>query len=149
MKYLRGLLIIPLIFGALKVNLAEINTSNRKGIYYDNFKYTDNVNFNSSKGLSIDYTANLQQVGDYYEITFDVVNDSSVDVEITNCSYHDNDAYINYELTYIDGKEIHEGDILKKGEKRQIKYRVLYKNQIEVENYQFDTSFSLDYEQIL
>ena len=149
MKYLRGLLIIPIVLGAMKFNLTEIKQANNKGVYYDNFKYTDNVIFNGSDGLNIDYTANLNRVGDYYEIAFDVINDSSVDVEISDCSYHDDDSYIDYELTYSDGKAIHEGDILKQGEKKQLKYRVLYKKQIEEDNYQFDSSFSLGYEQVL
>ena len=149
MKYLRGLLIIPIVLGAMKFNLTEIKQANNKGVYYDNFKYTDNVIFNGSDGLNIDYTANLNRVGDYYEIAFDVINDSIVDVEISDCSYHDDDSYIDYELTYSDGKAIHEGDILKQGEKKQLKYRVLYKKQIEEDNYQFDSSFSLGYEQVL
>lgn len=147
MKYLKGLLIIPVVIGVMKFNLP--NASNNKGIYYDNFKYTDNVIFNGSDGLNIDYTASLSQVGDYYEISFEVINDSSVDVLVSDCSYQDNDSYINYELTYSNGKKIHKGDILKHGEKKQVKYRVLYKNQIEEENYQFDGSFSLNYEQVL
>ena len=67
MKYLNGLILaIPLLFGIIHNN--EINLNTYKGVYYDNFNYTDNVTFNGNDGLNIDYTANLNQVGDYYEI---------------------------------------------------------------------------------
>ena len=59
------------------------------------------------------------------------------------------DSYIDYELTYGNGKKINKGDILKKGQKRQLKYRVQYKNPIEEDSYQFDSSFSIGYEQLL
>ena len=114
----------------------------------DNFNYTDNVTFNGNDGLNIDYTANLNQVGDYYEISFNVINDSKVDMEITNCDYHKNDEFINYELTYDNGKKVQQGDILKQGESKKIKYRVQYKKLIVENNYQVDTSFSINYEQI-
>ena len=147
MKYLNSLVIlIPLVFGIVDSKLSE---ANHQGIYYDNFNYTDNVIFKGSTGQNIDYTAQLTNVGDYYEISFDVINDSSVDVKISNCVYHQDDPYINYQLTYEDGKSINEGDILKQGESKTVKYRVLYKNQIVEDSYQFDTSFSIGYEQVL
>lgn len=148
MKYLNGLILaIPLLFGIIHNN--EINLNTYKGVYYDNFNYTDNVTFNGNDGLNIDYTANLNQVGDYYEISFNVINDSKVDMEITNCDYHKNDEFINYELTYANGKKVQQGDILKQGESKKMKYRVQYKKLIVENNYQVDTSFSINYEQII
>ena len=148
MKYLESLvLIIPIVLGVLNNSLLGVDNSNHKGVYYDNFKYTDNVQFNGSDGLNIDYNAELNHVGDYYELTFDVINDSDVDVEISNCDYKVDDPYIDYYLAYEDGHKIHEGDILKKGESKKLKYRVLYKNSITEEDYEFDSSFALGYEQ--
>ena len=148
MKFLKSLvLIVPVVLGVLNNNLSEVKDNNHRGVYYDNFKYTDNVNFNGSEGLNIDYSAELKQVGDYYELVFDVINDSDVDVEVSNCDYNDDDKYIDYYLAYADGKEINEGDILKKGESKKLKYRVLYKNSITEDNYEFDSSFSIRYEQ--
>ena len=151
MKYINSLVLaIPLLFSMVSTDFSEVNITNtHKGVYYDNFVYTDNVIFNGSKGLNIDYTASLEKVGDYYEISFEVINDSKVDVEISKCSYHKDDSYIDYELTYGNGKKINKGDILKKGQKRQLKYRVQYKNPIEEDSYQFDSSFSIGYEQVL
>ena len=150
MKYLNSLiLVIPLLFGIINTDLSEIKNMNKhKGLYYDNFSYTDNVEFNGAEGLDIDYNASLNQVGDYYEIIFDVINDSSVDVEITGCTFNKDDNYIDYELSYENGNKIKNGDILKKGQSKKIKYRVLYKNMIEG-TYQFDSSFSIGYEQVL
>ena len=70
-------------------------------------------------------------------------------MEITNCDYHKNDEFINYELTYDNGKKVQQGDILKQGESKQMKYRVQYKKLIVENNYQVDTSFSINYEQII
>ena len=39
--------------------------------------------------------------------------------------------------------------LLKKGENKRLKYKVLYKNLINSDNYQFDSSFGLNYEQVL
>ena len=151
MKYMRGLVLaIPLVLGVVGSNISDVkNINSYKGVYYDNFNYTDNVTFKRTEGLNLDYDASLRQVGDYYEIIFDVINDSNVDVEIANFKCNKDDSYIDYELTYENGKEIKTGDIIKKGQSKKIKYYVHYKNPIEEDNYQFDSSFSIDYEQVL
>ena len=151
MKYFKSLiLIIPLFVGIIGSNISDIKEfNNKKGVYYDNFNYTDNVILEEVDGTNIDYNAQLTTVGDYYEITFDVINDSNIDVEISDCIFPNDDKYIEYKLTYADGKAINTGDILKQGENKRIKYRVLYKNQVNEDNYQFDSSFSIGYEQVL
>ena len=100
-------------------------------------------------GLSLQYAGQLSTPGDFYELSFDIVNDSEVDVEVSKCTYQTSDYYIDYQLTYDDGKDILVGDILEKGEKKRVKYRVLYKNRIDSNYYEFDSSFHLNYEQIL
>ena len=120
-----------------------------KGIYYDNLNYTDNVTINSLKGIELDYDASLNKVGDYFEIKFDVVNDSGVDVEISDLLVHENDEYINYDLTYSNGQKINNGDILKKGSKKKLKYKVSYLNNINQTGYTFDSEFSINYSQVI
>ena len=149
MKYIRGLVLaIPFVLVAVG-NISNANNIASKGIYYDNFNYTNNVTINEVKGTDIDYSAKLSEVGDYYEIVFDVINDTNVDMKISNCIYNKDDTYIDYELTYNNGKEINTGDIIKKGESKKIKYFVQYKNPIIEEDYLFDSSFSIGYEQVL
>ena len=150
MKDIRGLVLaIPFVLGIVGSSISDFRSvNNHRGVYYDNFTYTDNVTFKGTKGLSLDYNANLVRVGDYYEIVFDVINDSNVDVEVLSCIYNEDDAYLDYELTYVNGEAIKTGDIIKKGQSKKIKYYVKYKKQVE-EKYHFDTSFSINYGQVL
>ena len=120
-----------------------------KGIYYDNLKHTDNVKINKVEGIELDYNANLTKVGDYFEINFDIINDSSVDVKISDLLVNESDKFINYKLTYNNGKKLKTGDILKKGEKKNLTYKVSYLNKINEDNYTFDTGFNMNFEQIL
>ena len=151
MKYAKMMLVG--LLAIIGLGYHNINTSAssslKKGIYYDKIDYTDNVVFNSVDGVNIDYSASLNQPGDYYELYFDVVNSTSYNVAISECIYNDDDNYIDYELTYEDGKSIKVGDIIGKGESIRIKYRVLYKEYIMEPNYTFDTSFSILYEQVM
>ena len=150
MKYIKIMLVVLLaIIGLEYHNLSVTASGLNNGIYYDNIEYTDNVIFNGADGVNIDYSAKFANPGDYYELEFDIVNSTSYDVEIANCVYNDDDDYIDYELTYEDGKDINIGDIIKSGEKVRVKYRVLYKNYIDRENYTFDTSFNILYAQVI
>lgn len=151
MKYIEIVLVsLGLIYGIAFGSSSLTNKGNNHyNIYYDNIQYTDNIQFYGVNGLSLQYAGQLATPGDFYELSFDVVNDSEVDVEISNCTYQTSDYYIDYQLTYDDGKDILVGDILEKGEKRRIKYRVLYKNLIDSNYYEWDSSFHLSYEQVL
>ena len=80
---------------------------------------------------------------------FDVVNSTSYDVEIADHIYNKDDDYIEYRLTYDNGKTINNGDVIKSGETRRIKYRVYYKDYILDNNYSFDSSFYIYYEQVI
>ena len=139
-----GVLAIIICFGS-----GRVDASNYKGIYYDDFKYTDNVTFNKVDGLNIDYAATLEGPGDYYELEFKVVNETANNMKVTDCIYNKNDQYINYELTYEDGTPIKSGDIIKKGEKKNLKYRVSYVKMIDTLEYEFDSSFNIEYEQVI
>ncbi len=152
MKYLYGLLVglgiaYCVIFGDF--SLTENSGSVKNKIYYDNIQYTDNVNFYGADGLKINYEGRLSNPGDYYELSFDVVNDSTTDMMISKCDYHQTDSYIEYQLSYSNGSAIKIGDVLKKGETRRLTYRVSYKNPIKSNGYEFDSSFYLGYEQVL
>lgn len=149
MKYLDVVVVsLLLVFGLFYFNEINNDTSN-KGIYYDNLSYTDNVKVNSVDGLNIDYSAELNNVGDSYELKFDVINSTSVDMIIKDCIFNHDDPYVDYVLTYSDGETINNGDIIKKGESRSLVYRVLYKNNIKNNEYAFDSGFNIQYEQVL
>ena len=151
MKYFKFLLVILLIVIGIGYRsfAADASSGIKKGIYYDNIKYSDNVVFNNVDGTNLDYRAELNVPGDYYELCFDIVNSTSYDVQITDYIYNESDNYIGYELTYDSGEKVKNGDILKKGASKSLKYKVTYKDFIKEENYSFDTSFSISYEQII
>ena len=150
MKYLEVIVVgILFVGGILFHNFTGDTNALNKGIYYDNVNYTDNVTFNRVDGLNIDYEAELNVPGDFYELNFDVVNSTKYDVEIADYIYNESDKYITYELCYADGKKIKNGDIIKAGETKKLKYKVSYVNPIEDNNYTFDTSFTIQYEQAI
>ncbi len=151
MKYIKAILVTILIIAGLCYKNFNANASGdlKKGIYYDNINYTDNVVFNKVDGANIDYSAELVKPGDYYELYFDVVNSTGYNVEITDCVYNNDDEYIDYDLVYENGNKINTGDIIKKGESIRVKYTVLYKEYIDKDDYTFDTSFSILYEQAI
>lgn len=151
MKYAKTILIGLLAIISFGYHNLDINASSNmnKGIYYDNVSYTDNVVFNDVDGVNFDYSANLIRPGDYYELYFDVVNSTNYNIAITDCVYNSDDEYIKYELTYADGSVINIGDTIKKDESIRIKYKVLYKKYVVDDDYVFDTSFSILYEQVI
>lgn len=151
MKYAKLLLVgILFLLGVWYYSIrVNATTTFNKGIYYDNIEYTDNVSFNSVDGVNIDYDAELDKPGDFYELYFDVINGTSYDVEITECLYNEDDEYIGYELTYDNGKKVSNGDVIKKGESVRLKYKVLYKEYVLDNDYTFDSSFSIFYEQVI
>lgn len=150
MKYL-DMAIVGILFvgGILFNNFSSDTNALNKGVYYDNVKYTDNVVFNSVDGLNIDYQAKLTNPGDFYELDFDVVNSTRHDIQIADYMYNEDDEYITYELCYADGTKIKNGDIIKAGKSKKLKYKVSYVNPIKEDNYNFDTTFAIQYEQAI
>ena len=150
MKYARLVLVLLLILISVGYHaMANARDSLNDGIYYDNIDYTDNVVFNGTDGVNMDYSAKFINPGDYYELYFDVVNSTDYNMAISNCIYHENDEYINYELTYEDGSVINIGDIINKHERVRVKYKVMYMNYIDEDDYTIDTSFSILYTQVI
>lgn len=136
------MIILLLVFCILFINNDRVDSRN-KNIYYDNFRYTNNVDFNDM----FDYHAYLVNVGDYYEIEFDVINGTGDSYEIKNLNINESDEYFSYELRYLDDKKVSIGDKLNGNSKVSMKYRVEYKKSIE-NNRDTDSSFGLEYGQI-
>ena len=120
-----------------------------KGMYYQNVECSDNVILKKVSGLDLDYSASFEQVGDSFDLFFEVVNSNEVDMKISDLLLQEDDSYIQYVLTYQDGSFIKNGDIIKSGEIKKIHYQVKYVHPIDVMDYTFDTSFHINYEQAL
>lgn len=125
------------------------NSNYKSSVYYDNVVATDNVSITNVDGLNIDFNADLFAIGDYYEVGFDVVNPTSVDMEISQCVYNNDNYYLNSSLVYDDGTLVSVGDVVKSGESVRVKYIVSYENELINTNTTMDSSFYIDYEQVL
>ena len=115
MKYFDMIVVVALfLVGVLSSGFSVENPSHEnKGIYYDHFKTSDNVSLQDVDGLHIHYDAELTNPGDYYELYFDVVNSSGVDVKVEDFSVPQDSRYITYDFSYQDGHGIQIGDLLK------------------------------------
>ena len=141
------------LFGVLLIMIGIIliynyySDNNHNELYYDNFKYTSNVVLGAIDGYNFDYSATLNDVGDYYEIDFDVINTTAYDMEIDTLDINKDDQYITYRLSYESGDLVNEGDVIKTGESKTLRYIVFYQNEILKDNYNFDSSFNINYKQ--
>lgn len=92
---------------------------------------------NSTNKTSVTYKVTLKKPGDFYEFTVDVKNDGTIDGMIDSVTSKMNDieidslpSYLNYSVTYNDGKRIAENHLLSAGGKETYKVRVEYKKDI-------------------
>ena len=91
----------------------------------------------STSTTEVTYAVTLKEPGDFYEFTVDAVNSGSMDamidtisskmggVEITTLP-----AYMEYFVTYSDGKELEENQYLKAGETETYKVHIGFKKNI-------------------
>lgn len=148
-KYIRFLVIVTFLFLGTLFDFHLDDNSSNKGLYYDHVEYSDNVFFNKIDGLDLNYSAELTNPGDFYYIDFDIINDSNVDMKILELNCPKNDKYISYKLTYRNGSPISSGDIITKGKSVGLTYVVSYNNKIDQDEYLFDSSFNIQYEQVI
>ena len=110
-----------------------------------------------SNQTTASFNATLEEPGDFYEFTLDVVNDGTLDAKIGNINItpiltEEQKEYFSYTVTYVDGIEIAYGDALNVGATETILIRVEYKQNDDNslypdEDVEFDFSVNLDYEQ--
>ncbi len=84
----------------------------------------------NDKGTIINFSINLDKVDDVYELVAEVYNEGTIDAKVTSCTKlglsQEQEQYVNYSITYLDGSAINEGDILRAGDKVKVKVRVNY-----------------------
>ena len=106
---------------------------------YENIKVlTNNGNAIVDKERGIVFNCSLEEPGDYFEFTVDIVNDGLVDAqidEIVKTGITDNNRkYLDYNVTYLDGTNIKEKDIIKANDRITIKLNVTYKTDLNAED---------------
>ena len=152
MKLLLFILLVSISMGyaLLRTNLTINGTSKIKGntwdIHFENLVVsTGSVELSTddvaaaigSNTTEVSYTVTLNQPGDFYEFTVDVVNAGSIDGMVESVTSKLNDAvittlpaYLDYSVSYSDGVEILPNQYLKAGETETYKVRIEFKKDI-------------------
>ena len=88
----------------------------------------------AENGTNIEFNANLNKPGDFYEFTVDIVNKGSSDAVIDSINKtvltDAQKRYLYYNVTNADLKDLKHGQVLKAGNKCSIKVRLEYKKDI-------------------
>lgn len=153
------LLAVTVGYAALSTQLKINGTANIKkniwSVYWDsvgNIQKSDTVTVEEAANVDeddkeqVNFSVILNQPGDFYEFQVDAVNAGSLDAMVSVVSKIVNDdeefvlpPYINYSVTYADGGEIEEKQLLKKADqsttpstptRERYKVRVEYKTNI-------------------
>ena len=138
------ILFISIGFAALTANLS-INSGitflpQSFNVYFNNISVNQNsVNKNnptlSSSKKNITFTTSINEPGDFYEFSFDVVNDGTMDAaisEIVKSSLTETqEKYLDYSARYYGERKIKVDDILHAGYKERIVVRVEYKYDVD------------------
>lgn len=88
----------------------------------------------------VEYKISLQQPGDFYEFTVDVVNDGTLDAKISSdpilYGTDGYNQYIDYTTVWNDDvtKSPSKNDIIKSGESRKVRVKIQFKNGISTED---------------
>ena len=130
------ILIIILICGLFTIKMIyeikheQVDTNYIWNIKFENIKVTEgstkgNVSLKDNN-LKMDVT--LKKENEFYEFTFDVVNSGALNATLSeyNLKTHNPKDILKYKVTYLDGTEIKENDILNAKDKKTIKVRIEY-----------------------
>ena len=101
-----------------------------------------------SNETSVSFSANLANPGDFYEFTVDVVNVGTLDAKLDGIGIlpaltQEQQNYLYYTVTYLDGSDIFENDPLYSGTTKKLLIRCEYLIQTDTSLYPTeDTSFN-------
>ena len=144
----------------------EGNTTIKKSswvIYFDSVrKSTDSVSstndakITNTEKTKVEFSANLKEPGDFYEFTVYTVNDGSIDAMINSIEKttltEEQQKYLDYIITYDNGRELKKCDPLDANTRRRIKAIVKFKDGLDINDYpkedvNLDLFFDINYVQ--
>ena len=144
-NYVIFLIIILLLFISIGYSLVSSNlvingvTNIRRSEWNVHFSNVNVTNGNeltvipptiNNTGTIVNFSVNLDNVDDKYEFVVEVYNEGTIDAKVLDCVKigltQEHEQYVNYNVTYLDGSSINEGDVLNAGEKKKIKVSVEY-----------------------
>ena len=163
------LIVIGVAFAILQANL-QINgtakiSENQWNVHFENIVVNqDSVPIGTddtaavidpTNNCKVDFSITLSLPGDFYEFTVDVENEGTIDamigtitktLKVNNVQTETVLEYLNYTVTYDDGGEILENQLLAKGTKETYKVRVEFKTDIDAEDLPDTTTLSMSFE---
>lgn len=165
-RYLSMILVVFLVlivFGYAFISTSVVNNKKDELVWHVTFKNISVVSGSvdaiipatiSSTGTEINYVVDLINSTDYYKFEVDVVNDGNIDAKVDSVfrdslSY-EQQKFIDYEITYIDGSVVNRNDILNVGESERVVVSVKYKDGVNLADLSadissIDLSFSINY----
>ena len=137
-------LFISIGFAVLSANI-NINSNitflpQSFNVYFDNLvvnQESSNTDIPSlsNEDKSVSFTTTINEPGDFYEFSFDVINDGTMDAALSEVVKSGltstQEEYLNYTARYYGEREIKVDDILHAGYKEKVIVRVEYKYDIE------------------
>ena len=138
---LENLLIISLLFVCVLVfikfvygiNHETIDTKYLWNITYDDIKVTEGSTggevTNNTNNMNLSVT--LKNEGEFYEFTYKINNNGNLNAQISKIDkkIESKDGILIATITYADGTEIKEGDIINSKESKAVKIRIDYPKQ--------------------
>ena len=141
------LLSITIGYAFLSANLNINGTSKIKDatwdIHFENVVVTngsvtaDTPSINTNRNI-VTYNVTLSKPGDFYEFTVDVKNGGTIDGEVDSVTSTVNGnpisqlpEYLTYSVTYLEGEEIQQHNLLSAGAKETYKVHVEFKRDID------------------
>ena len=149
-----SLLLIGVVYAILQANL-QINgiakiSSNTWDIHFDNIQINTNsvaigendspATIDPENNCKVDFEVTLSLPGDFYEFTVDVVNSGTIDgmigelnktLIVNNVVVEEVPDYLIYSVTYEDGDEVLEKQMISKNSSETINVRLEFKKDIE------------------
>ncbi len=135
---LKGLFILTIIFIASLLSIKffyKINNEQLDTNYLWNIKFNNIIVEEGSQEGKIDFTDNnltleveLSKVKEYYEFTIDIENSGTLNAKLDtiNLAIDNPKNILTYQVTYLDGTTIKQGDIIESQSKKNIKVRIDY-----------------------
>ena len=130
-------------------------------IHFDNFEaISGSVTPTAEPSVTdttITFSAKVNEPGDFYGFTFDVVNEGTINAELADFSVTPDFSQINYidsTIEYTNGNQIAVGDLLPANKSKKVKVLLSYKDGIDESLYpttdqSFNVTITLKYQQYI
>lgn len=115
------------VYGDLKIEGIALVKKQSWDVYFDNIQVTQGsktpvsgATIDDNNPTQLGFNIYLENPGDFYEFTFDTVNNGTIDAMITNISITDGDNpielpnYVTYSFKYISGRDVVKYHLLEK-----------------------------------